>query len=97
MLFFEIQGIGWDLSMTRIIYKLTKRTKTEKSLIIYNIINVQTIGYKMTVSGNKIPLIVNYNFMRPVRILRLPKNLKKGKKTANSKKLSKKNVNAIRE
>ena len=29
--FFELQGVGWDLSMMRISYKLTKRTtKTEK-------------------------------------------------------------------
>ena len=31
ILIFEIQGFGWDLSMMRINYKLTKRTtKTEK-------------------------------------------------------------------
>ena len=27
---FELQGIGWNLSMMRINYKFTKRTKTEK-------------------------------------------------------------------
>ena len=88
MLFFEIQGIGWDHSMTRISYKLTKRTKTEKSLNIYNIIIFQTIGYKLTVSGNKIHIIVNYNFMRPVRILRLPKNKKNKVKNSKLKKIN---------
>ena len=86
--------------MTRKSYKLTKITtkteKFEKSLIIYNLIIFKTIGYKLTVSGNHIKLIVNYNFMRPVRILRLLKN-KKNAKTANSRKLSQKSVNAIRE
>ena len=48
MLFFEIQGIGWDLSMMRISYKLT-----------ISIINFQTIGCKLTVSGDKIHIIVN--------------------------------------
>ena len=46
MLIFEIQGIGWDLSMTINSYKLTKRTtkteKFEKSLKMYNIINFKT-------------------------------------------------------
>ena len=27
---FELQGIRWELSMMRLSYKLTKRTKTEK-------------------------------------------------------------------
>ena len=67
MLIFELQGIVWDLSMTRISYKLTKRTtKTEKSLKTYDIINFKTIPYKLTASGNIIHLIVSYKFMRPV-------------------------------
>ena len=86
--------------MMRISYKLTRRTtkteKFEKSLIIYNLIIFKTIGYKLKVSGNHINVTVNYNFMRPVRILRLLKNIKNAK-TANSKKLSEKSVNAIRE
>ena len=82
-LIFGIQGIGWDLSMTRISYKLTKRTtkteKFEKILEMYNIIIYKTIGYKLTASGNITNLTVNYKFMKPIRILRLPKNKKKGK------------------
>ena len=77
MLIFEIQGIGCDLSMSRIDYKLMKTTtkteKYEKSLKIYNIINFKYLRCKLTASGNIIYLIVNYKFMRPVSILRLPK------------------------
>ena len=91
MLIFEIQGIGRDLSTTRISYKLTKRTKTEKfekSLKMYNIITYNTIRYSLTVSGNIIHLMVNYKFTRPVSILQLPKEKKAIK--ANSKKLGEK-------
>ena len=46
MVIIEIQGIGWDLSMTINSYKLTERTtkteKFEKSLKMYNIINFKT-------------------------------------------------------
>ena len=54
ILVFKIQGIGWYLSMMRINYKLTKRTKTEeieKSLKMYNIIHFKTIRYKRSASG----------------------------------------------
>ena len=75
--------------MTRITYKLTKRTtkteKFEKSLNNYKTIIFKTISYKLTVSGKNNNLIVNYNFMRPVRILRLPKNLKKMQKQQTQK------------
>ena len=64
--------------MTRISYKLTKRTtkteKFEKILKMSNIIIYETIGHKLTVSGNITHLIVNYKFLKPIRILRLPKN-----------------------
>ena len=69
--------------MTTVSYKLTKRTtkteKFEKFLKMYNIIIYKTIGYKVTASGNITHLIVNYKFMRPIRILRLPKNKKNQK------------------
>ena len=82
MLIFEIQGNGRDLSITRISYKMTKRTtktaKFEKSLKMYNIINFKTIRYKLTALGKIIHLIGIYNFMRPVSTLRLLKELKKG-------------------
>ena len=32
VLIFEVQGIGWDLSMMRISYKLTKRTTENENL-----------------------------------------------------------------
>ena len=55
-LIFQRHGTGYDLSMMRISYKLTKRpTKTEKfekSLKKYNII--KTICYKLTASGTSI-------------------------------------------
>ena len=78
MLIFEIQGIEFDLSKTRLSYRLTKRTtKTEKSLKKYNIINFKTIRYKLTALGKIIHLIVNYNSLRTVSVLRLPKGLKR--------------------
>ena len=49
---------------------------------MYNIIYFETFHYKitetnhykMTASGNINPWILNYKFLRPVRILRLPKD-----------------------
>ena len=38
-----------------------------------NNINFKTIPYILTASGNIIQSIFNYNLMRPVGILRLPK------------------------
>ena len=51
---FEIQGIGWHLTLMRISYKLSKRpTKTEfeKFCNLFKIINFMTIRYKSTTSG----------------------------------------------
>ena len=51
----ELQEIGWTISMMRTIYKLTKRTKTEKYkkfLRKNNILNFKTIGYKLTAFRN---------------------------------------------
>ena len=53
---------------------------------IYDIINFDTTRYKMTASGNIDLWIFNYKLLKPVNILRLPKDLKKQAKTANSKK-----------
>ena len=84
--FFEIQGIWKDLSITRLSYMLTKRTtkteKIEKSLKMYNI-NFKNIYHKLTASGRINHLVVNYKFMRPVSILRQPREKKA--KTTNSK------------
>ena len=41
---------------------------------MYNIINFETIRYKMKASGNINPWILNYKLLRPVSILRLPKD-----------------------
>ena len=76
MLFIEIQEIGWDLSLMKISYNLTKRTtKTEKLEKYFKmfIINFITICYKLTGSGNINHSIINYKPMRPVINLRLPK------------------------
>ena len=84
ILIFEIQGIGWDLSMMKS-YKMTKRTtktkKIEKSLRMYNIKKIMTIRYKLTASSTIIHSITNYKLMMPVSILRLHKE----KNTQNSK------------
>ena len=84
LLIVEIQGNGWDLSMTRISYKLSIRTtktkKFEKSLKMYNIINFKTPCYILTSWANIVHLIGNYKFMRPVSIWRLPKEWKKKQK-----------------
>ena len=57
---FELQWIEWNLSMMRINYKLTIRTKTEKykkSLKTNDIINFNTIRYQQTALSNIILLI----------------------------------------
>ena len=57
----ELQWIGWNPSMMRIHYKLTEKTKTEKyrkSLTTNNIMNFNTIRYKLTALGNIIHLIL---------------------------------------
>ena len=76
MLFLEIEEIGWDLSLMKISYNLTKRTtKTEKLEKYFKmfIINFVTIRYKLTASGNINLSTLNYKHMRPVINLRLPK------------------------
>ena len=77
----------------RISYKLTKRTtktgKTEKFLKKYNIINVMTIRYKLTASGNIVHTALDYKLMRPVNILRLQRRKNRQKRQI-QKKLSEK-------
>ena len=75
--------------------KNNKNEKFEKSLKMYNIINFQTIRYRLTALCKIIHLIVNYKFTRLVSILRLPKEKKA--LTENSKKLNEKSVKAISE
>ena len=76
MLFLEIQEIGWDLSLMKISYNLTKGTiKTEKYFKIF-IINIKTIRYKLTASCDINHSILNFKPMRPVINLRLPKEQK---------------------
>ena len=79
MLFLEIQEIGWDLSLMKKSYNLTKRTtkteKLEKNFKMFTI-NIKTIRYKLTASGNINHSILNYKPMRPVINLRLPKEQK---------------------
>ena len=53
--------------------KNNKIRKIIKTLTMYNIINFNTIRYKLTAPGNIIHLIPNYKLIRPARILRLPK------------------------
>ena len=95
VLIFKIQGNVWDLSIMRISYKLTKRTKTEKIekflkiLIMYNIINFKTFCYKLTNSDKIVYSILNYKLMRPVSILRLPKDYKKQAKNEAIEKMKK--------
>ena len=79
MLFLEIQEIGWDLSLMKINYNLTKRTtKTEKLEKYFKmfIINFKTISYKLTASGDINHSILNLKRMRNVIKLRLPKEQK---------------------
>ena len=99
MLIFKIKGIGWDLSMMRVKYKLTKRTtntkKIEKSSKIYSITTFKTIRYKLTASGKFLfiqfsitsfwDLSTNYGYL---------KNNKQAK-AANSKKENKNSVEAF--
>ena len=71
MIFLEIQEIGWDLSLMKISYNLTKKTTKAEKLEMYFkmfIINFKTIRYKLTDSGNINNSILNY---KPY--LRLPK------------------------
>ena len=56
--------------------KQQKQQKFKKSLKKYNIINFETICYKKIASSNINPWILNYKLLRPVSILRLPKDLK---------------------
>ena len=52
-LFFEIQGIGVNFSMTRVSWrKEQKNWKVWKILKMYNIKIIKTIGFKLTASGN---------------------------------------------
>ena len=63
MLSLEIQEIGWDLSLMKISYNLTKRTtKTEKFEKYFKlfIINFKTIQYKLTSLGNISPKLQAY-------------------------------------
>ena len=79
MLFLEIQEIGWDLSLMKISYYLTKRTtKTEKLEKYFKmfIINFKTINYKLTASGDINHSVLNLKPMIPVIKLRLPKEQK---------------------
>ena len=89
MLIFEFQGIGWDLSMVRISYKLRKWTrKNEKfanSMNMHHFINIKTIR-NMTASGYIVYSTLNNKLMRPASIIRLPNMLpKKQAKSAKSK------------
>ena len=61
MLSVQLQEIGWDLSLMKISYNLTKRTtKTEKfENSNMFIINFKTIRDKLTVSGNIIQSMLN--------------------------------------
>ena len=56
-----------------------------KSLKMYNIISFRTIRYNLAASGNFIHSILNCKLMRPVNILRLPKQ--KTGKNINFKKI----------
>ena len=76
MLFLEAQEIGWDFSLLKISYNLTKRTtKTEKLEKYFKMffINYKTIRYKLTASDNINHSIFNYKPMRSVFNIRLPK------------------------
>ena len=79
MLFLEIQEIGWDLSLMKKSYNLTKRTtKTEKLEKYFKMftINIKTIRCKLTASGSINHSILNYKPMRPVINVCLPKEQK---------------------
>ena len=94
MFFFEKQEIGCDLSLMKISYILTKRTKTkkfEKYLKTYTK-NFKTKGYKMTALDNIINSILSYKLRRLVSNLRLPKEQKQAKTATSRKKLSEKSI-----
>ena len=58
---FELQGIRWNLSMMRINYKFTKRTKPEKYEKISDkekIVNFNAIRYKLSALSNIIHSIL---------------------------------------
>ena len=79
MFFLEILKIGWDLSLMKISYNLTKRTtKTEKFEKYFKMffIHFKDIRYKLTASGNIVHSVLNDKPMRPVSNLRLPKEQK---------------------
>ena len=59
-------------------YKKWKNCKILKILKLYKIINFKNIRYELTALGNFIQSILNYKLMRPVIILRLPKDQKTG-------------------
>ena len=63
--------------MTRTSHKLTNRTTKTEYFEKYSkmriVLNFKTIRYKLTALDNIIPLIGYIKFMRPVSILRLPK------------------------
>ena len=78
--------------MTRIMLQVDERTtkieKFENSLKMYGIISFKNICCKLTALVKIIHLTVNYKFLRPVSILRLPEENKKKSETAISKELS---------
>ena len=51
-----------------------KTEKFKQFLKNYNIINFETIRNEITASSNLNPWILNYNLLRSVSILRLPKD-----------------------
>ena len=75
---FELQEIGWNLSMMRLNYKLTKRTKTEKYKKCFrtnNTIKFNTTRKKLSELSNIIHSILIWKPERPVSILRLHEEL----------------------
>ena len=98
MLFLEIQEIGWELSLKKIIYNLTKRTtKTEEFEKYFEMFikNFKTICYKLTASGNIIHSILKYKLMRLISKLRLPNKQKQAKTATSRKKLIDKSVEGV--
>ena len=61
------------LQLREVNKRTTKAEKIEKSSKMYYFINFKTIKYKLSASGNIIWSITNYKHLRPVSILRLPK------------------------
>ena len=60
--------------------KEQQKLKTSKKKLKMYIINIKTIRYKPSASGNIIPSIFNYKLMRPANNLRLPTEQKNRKK-----------------